>query len=74
MPCCICCIESCFSLDDLDPIRGHAFGRTGRVGVDGRLTGVSFSIFSLLVGACPDGEEETQVHECLLYRYAFVPR
>lgn len=53
--------ELFFLLDDLDPIRGHAFGRTGRVGVDGRLTGVSFSIFSLLVGACPDGEEENRV-------------
>lgn len=52
---CICCIESCFSLDDLDPVRGHAFGRTGRVDVDGRLTGF---FFSLLFEACLGCEEE----------------
>jgi hypothetical protein len=50
---CICCIESCFSLDDLDPVRGHAFGRAGRVDVDGRLTGfflfIAFSRLALNV-------------------------
>lgn len=33
-----------FSLDDLDPVGGLAFGRAGRVDVDGRLTGFFFSL------------------------------
>ena len=40
--------------------RGLAFGRLGRVGVDGRLTGLS-SFFSLrFPRACPGREEENQ--------------
>jgi hypothetical protein len=36
------CIESG---DDLDPVLWSAFGRTGWVGVDGRLTGTFFFLF-----------------------------
>ena len=61
-----CCIESLFSLDDLDPDCGLAFGRALGVGVDGRLTGVFLFSFSLLSGACPGCEEE--VFSCDVHR------
>jgi len=50
--------RECFSLDDLDPLCGLAFGRAVGMGVDGRLTGVFLFSFSLLSGACPGSEEE----------------
>ena len=52
------CIERCFTLDDLDPASGLAFGRAGRVGVDGRLTGPFLSFFHCLLELFSGGEEE----------------